>query len=207
MQDICPLPIHWNRIFSRLCAAATASGRDVPEPPVPLILAGWAYSNDVDKQRRWRDTVSWAERWGFTRIIADEITPEMMYRVSSPTTYQVGPLGGPMYLPWDFDLKPTVSREQADRAIEILRDQWPEIAGPDLCEITRPLRFTGAKKRRLVVDADHTKTPPWGTWTRLGRGVERRAFTRFRAAVNAAIAPLMVDHIDFVHEGPEQQSR
>lgn len=39
--------------------------------------------------------------------------------------------------------------------------------------------------------------PPWGSWLSLARGGSRRAFTRFRAAVNAAIKPHEVDHIDF----------
>ena len=29
-------------------------------PPVPLILAGWVFSNDHEKKRRWDQTIEWA---------------------------------------------------------------------------------------------------------------------------------------------------
>ena len=82
--------------------------------------------------------------------------------------------------------------------LEILKDRWPQIAGPELAAMTRPLGFTGRRKRKLLVWADTKTTPPWGSWTKLSiRLPERRKFTIFRNAVNAAIAPMQVDHIEF----------
>ncbi len=199
MQEICPLPIHWHRVHMALSEAAVAADRKIPPPPTPLILSGWNFTNDVVKHERWRQTVAWAEKWGFAGII-QELTPEMMHRVEHPTAYDIGPMGGPMHLPWNYEPRPIVSNADAEHAVNLLQADWGKIAGPDLCNITRPLRLTGKKRRKLLVGVDPSATPPWGTWTALTTGPERRSFTRFRAAVNATIDPLMVDHIDFVHE-------
>jgi hypothetical protein len=88
--------------------------------------------------------------------------------------------------------------------MEILRSNWHDIAGSKLCDVTSPLRFEGVKRRRLVVFAKIEASPPWGTWTELDGDQNRRLFfTRFHTAVNAAIFPLEVDHIDFVHKSPK----
>ena len=206
MEDICPLPIHWHRVFTRLSDAAVESNRNIPPPPTPFILAGWAYTNDVGKRERWRQTIAWAEKWGFTAI-TEELTSDMMHQVVHPTSYDIGPLYGPMHLPWSFEPKPVVSNEEAERAVVLLQADWEKIAGIDLCKTTRPLRLTGEKRRRLVVYADPSESPPWGTWTKLAIGPERREFTRLRAAVNAAVHLLTVDHIDFVHDDRDRGPR
>ena len=97
MITICPQPPHWAAICQRLIELARIADQSIPPSPKPLILAGWAYSNDLEKQARWRETVEWAEKWGFTEIIK-AITPEMMYQFENPSTNQIGPLGGPMHL-------------------------------------------------------------------------------------------------------------
>jgi len=54
-------------------------------PPKPLILAGWAYSNDIEKKKRWEETVDWAtknECQGLLKNIADED----FYFVTEPTS-------------------------------------------------------------------------------------------------------------------------
>ena len=203
METICPHPLDWAHIDSLLKQAAANSSRRVPPPPTPLILGGWAFTNDVEKRDRWLETVRWAEEWGFTDILQG-IKPDMMYEVESPTSYEVGINGGPMYLPWNFESRPLVSEQDAKNAVLLLKENWSEIAGEELSAATTPLRLTGLKKRRLLVSADPNYTPRWGSWTQLidsGRG---REFTRFRASVNKAIHPLMVDHIDFVHESRQE---
>jgi hypothetical protein len=30
-----------------------------------LILNGWVFSSDADKERRWKETVEWAKKYGF----------------------------------------------------------------------------------------------------------------------------------------------
>jgi len=77
--------------------------------------------------------------------------------------------------------------------------QWTEIAGPGLGAVTRPLAFTGKKARRLVICVEDTAIAPWGGWTCLSSDEsKRRSFTQFRRAVNDAIAPHEVDHIEFI---------
>lgn len=73
-QDfICPFPNRWNEIFKDLCKAhETLMGIKLPSkpsemrgadaPPTPLILNGWVFSNEQDKQERWQETLRWAEK-------------------------------------------------------------------------------------------------------------------------------------------------
>lgn len=187
----------WDDLFKRLTAHARMHPCIPPSPPKPLILAGWAYSNDVEKMLRWEETLAWARINGCADIV--EISDEDFYFVDEPTSYTVGPLGGPMYLPWDFKQKDRPPTNQVLDNIEALKSRWQDIAGPELGLITRPLMFTGAKARRLLVQANATARPPWGDWSHLS-AVEskRRTFTLFRSSINKAIAPYEVDHVDFV---------
>ena len=55
---ICPMPIKWNEIYEPLLAFYEKQ-KGIPKPPIPLILAGWVYSNDIEKSIRWKETISW----------------------------------------------------------------------------------------------------------------------------------------------------
>jgi hypothetical protein len=193
---VCPVPLAWVRVHGLLRNAWEQDGRQGTPPPTPLILGGWFHTNDVEKARRWRETCTWATENGYTHLIPD-FAREEQYQVVAMSSYDIGPLGGPMYLPWSFDPKEKPSDAAVSLAMEKLREQWASIAGPTLAPITRPLRFTGIKKRRLVVLADGSTKPPWGEWHYLAPGERRRTFMALRQAVNDAIAPMMVDHIDF----------
>lgn len=70
---ICPKPIRWNDIFSDLCAAYQKQTckklpsnvvdiRETGGPPTPLILNGWVFTGDSEKNQRWIETVDWAKR-------------------------------------------------------------------------------------------------------------------------------------------------
>jgi hypothetical protein len=197
MKRVCPNPMPWNEAFKRLTNYAQLYPCNPPSPPKPLILTGWAYSNDVDKMQRWEETVDWAKKNGCSNLVAD-ISDRDFYVVEEPTSYSVGPMGGPMYRAWDFEAKKRPSSEQITRFMDILLSQWSEIIGNEIGSITRPLAFAGEKARRLLVYADAASTPPWGGWAHLSKKeAERRTFTHFRAAINKAIAPHEVDHIDF----------
>jgi hypothetical protein len=198
MQTVCPLPAQWHEIYQRLLAAWEKSGREGVAPPKPLILAGWAYSNDVEKKRRWEETVAWANSSGLDSVL-QHLRPDHFYGVAELTTYNVGPMGGSMHLPWSFDTKTVPNFEAINEALTLLEEKWVSIAGPELAGATRPLRFSGAKSRRLVVLANPKFSPPWGSWSHLAHSEARRAFTHFRAAINEAVHPLEVDHVDFVH--------
>jgi hypothetical protein len=195
MKFVCPQPVSWAKVQSELTQAWEKSGRDGPPPPIPLILNGWIYSNDLEKARRWQETLTWARARDLERVV--EVREQDGYYVEEFTTYEVGPFGGPMYLPWNFEAKPTPAAGSVQTAMTILLRDWPTIVGRVLGGMTEPLRVTGKKKRRLVVKADAEQAPPWGGWNHLGSGEERRTFTRLRSAINQAIAPLGVDHIDF----------
>lgn len=198
MKRICLNPMPWNEAFTRLTKFAKAHPCTPPSPPKPLILAGWAYSNDVEKMRRWEETVAWATDNGCIEVVTG-IPDHDFYFVSEPTTYAIGPTGGPMYRPWDFDSKLRPSSEEVALHFEMLKSRWSEIVGLELAHITHPLAFTGEKARRLLVQAEYFASPPWGGWAYLSSvETERRTFTRFRAAVNKAIAPHEIDHIDFI---------
>jgi len=99
------------------------------------------------------------------------------------------------------------SNEIAAAEIDVLKSIWKGLVGTDLAAATIPLALTGARKRRLLVWADPSQQPPWGSWTTLAKGNERREFSKLRAAVNASIHPLHVDHIDFVHNHDHLQIR
>jgi hypothetical protein len=156
------------------------------------------YSNDAEKKARWDETVVWAKK-NILDSVLQHLRPEQFYYVAEITTYEVGPLGGPMYLPWNIDSKPKPSPRVATEAIASLRDNWNFVVGDELAAATRPLRLTGVKGRRLLVVADPNVRPPWGSWRQLPHSEARRTFTKFRAAINGFLHPLAVDHIDFVH--------
>ena len=61
MTFVCPMPMAWNTIYSKLLDAWQASGAMGPKPPVPLILYGWTFSGRLGKHHWWRETVTWAE--------------------------------------------------------------------------------------------------------------------------------------------------
>lgn len=197
MKRICPNPMPWNEAFTRLTKFAKSHPCTPPSPPKPLILAGWAYSNDVEKMQRWEVTVAWATDNGCIEVVAG-IPDHDFYFVRDLTTYAIGPTGGPMYRPWDFDSKLRPSSEDVAHHFEMLNSRWTEIVGLELAHITHPLAFTGEKARRLLVQAECSACPPWGGWAYLSPvETERRTFTRLRTAVNNAIAPHEIDHIDF----------
>ena len=197
-------PKDWHRFHQFLQSKKQAGQKD---PPVPLILAASDESN-ATKHQRLSAQLYWAQENGriedALRYLSD-IPVEQWNACSSDEWFQDNypkPDGtyGPIHLEWTSDPKPKSSTESNAHAIEILRARWDEVAGQELSGVTSPLRFEGAKGRRLVVLAKRKASPPWGTWTSLDQGENRRFFTRLRAAVNAAIQPLEVDHIDFVHE-------
>ena len=194
MKNICPKPRLWVEIYERLRTICQL--RSLPLPPVPLILHGWAYSNDIQKAERWNATLKCATDHGLSDLVL--LNHSDWYSVDSPSTYEMGPFGGPVYLPWRFAPSTRPSLETVQSVVGALSTNWTAIAG-ELARYTKPLRFTGNKMRRLLVSVDGTAPlPPWGEdWNCLANDDRRRAFTMFRQKINEAIAPMEVDHIDF----------
>jgi len=67
---LCPKPQKWNEIYQKLRVARdTSKESTIPQPPIPLILAGWWASTNKDKHERWAQTLEWAKRYGFSELI------------------------------------------------------------------------------------------------------------------------------------------
>ncbi len=94
--------------------------------------------------------------------IVEEISDQDFYEVDEPTDYEIGPLGGPCYRPWDFEAKVRPTKEELVKYLEYLSAHWGEIAGSDLSTVTRPVAFTGKKARRLLVQAGGAASPTVG---------------------------------------------
>lgn len=204
LQRICPNSSRWNEVSQQLLRYAQTHVCHPSRPPTPLILGGWALSNDVEKMQRWRETVDWVTANG-CRNIVEQIPDEDFYKVEKPSSQPVGPMGGPCYRPWDFEAKVRPPEDELRKHFEYLSTYWADIAGPGLSAITRPVAFTGRKARRLLVQAEQAASPPWGGWSHRDQDeARRRTFTRFRSTVNKAINPHEVDHIDFIEARDEK---
>lgn len=81
MRRICPNPMPWHDVFERLARYARTRRCTPPSPPTPLILAGWAFTNDVEKIRRWDETVAWAANNGCPDVV--EVPDGEFYCVDS----------------------------------------------------------------------------------------------------------------------------
>lgn len=192
MKFVCPQPIRWNEIYQGLYDAWKTKWLSDNPPPVPLILNGWVFSDDFDKHHRWLYTIHWAQSMGLGHLIP-ELSENEKYQVLEFSSYVWPQYGEQHHEPSN---KPAASELRA--SLEKLKRDWQQIAGPILFDKTRPIRFTGKKRRRLVVSADPTFSPPWGSWHWVTKDGDKRSFTKFRASVNHAIQPLTVDHIDFI---------
>jgi len=198
MIRICPNPALWYEVYLNLVHYAETHRCNPPQPPRSLVLSGWIFSNDNERKTRWEETVRWASANNCLDLIED-IPISDFYEVEELTTCQIGPLGGPMFRPWDYEPKEVPTQEALESCLNTLIAKWESIAGNDLSEITKPYMFTGKKARRLLVYYQNSTVPPWGAWSHLPDSEsKRRSFTKFRASINEAIAPHEVDHIEFI---------
>lgn len=201
MNFVCPKPLVWDRIYQTLRTYWQRRGEVGPAPPVPLILGGWVHSNDLDKHQRWCATIEWAREHRCSELIP-VLEPEEGYWVQKMSTYDIGPLGGPMYLAWSGESKSKPTAEEYQTAFEKLRARWAYVVGPDLADGTAPFMFAGKKRRNLVVTVEAGLEAPWGTWTAFSQEEsKRRTFTEFRKRLNEVIAPHKVDHVTFRERG------
>lgn len=194
-EIVCPEPGLWHEIYERLASTARDAEPRVPPPPRPLILGGWWGSTDLQKKARWEQTLEWAKRWDLEELIG-ELQDDQMYRVDA-VTLLLPLLSINQNRNWNHKARHRPTDAEAAAAMELLQTNWNSIAGP-LVEYSHPLSLTGSKLRRLLVRADPEAKPPWGDWGKIDRPIAIE-FTRFRRAVNDAIQPHEVDHIDFIH--------
>ena len=120
MHKICPLPRYWHETYQHLITAWRNCGRNGFSPPIPLILAGWAHTNDAEKKARWDETVEWAHNNNLD-FVWEDLRPDQFYCVAEITTYDVGPGGRPMYLPWSFEARSAPSSNATGEALALLK--------------------------------------------------------------------------------------
>ena len=60
MQEICPNPLTWNKVYLDLKSKWLESGKVGKQPPKPLVIDLWANSSDNEKATRWQETLAWA---------------------------------------------------------------------------------------------------------------------------------------------------
>jgi hypothetical protein len=196
---VCPEPLAWLRIYKGLVNFSLINECNPPNPPKPLILNGWVYSNDISKHNQWNRTKLWAARNRCIHLI--ESSQKDFYTVETMSTHAIGPLYNPMYLPWSFERKVSPCREQLIGWLNRLRENWNSVAGSAISESCQPIKFSGKKGRNLICTYTTGSTPPWGEWHRLSNNeMKRLTFTIFRKSVNDMSQPHMVDHITFRRE-------
>ena len=188
---VCPRPAVWHEIYRRCDQAWSESGRCGEPPPAPLVLSGWAFSSDVDKQERWQALLRWSEERSLTHLVALHLPDDGYYVHSICKAYP-----GEHYGCQDHAPAPFPNAAELGAAIERLYDSWAGVAG-SLAQVCKPVEFLGAKGRRLLVLVTENVDPPWGRWDQLSDRSRKHEFTAFRRRVNEVIAPHHVDHIDF----------
>jgi len=73
---ICPQASVWSDFYLGLKEIAERDS--LPSPPVPLILAGWAYSTDNEKMARWKQTIKWLSAHQLDHLL-ERISDSDMY--------------------------------------------------------------------------------------------------------------------------------
>lgn len=189
MKFVCPKVDIWAKIYLNLLDEWKKNGSIGTEPPRVLILGAWAMSDDYDKNKTWNETVLWADRNNLSHII-----PQLKEDEKLMTHFYVLS----MYKYLDFTERPPKykpTEEEVKAAQKILIENWGSYLGSDFAVNTMVKRFTGRKKRRLVVYVKDIYNPPWGTWKEIKNHI---IFSEFRKKINIDISPLEIDHIDFI---------
>jgi len=193
-----PLPSDWAKLHSLLSKAwKLRDDGGLPKPPVPLILAGAAFSRASDIRQRWIDLITWANEYEFSALLSRNLPEPPDHDVADAIAgvSEDGKGWWPEIGEQFHDPKQKPSKKVVAETLEHLKLKWTEIVGNDLARATSPVKFTGKKSRRLIVIANLEFTPPWGSW--YSASCNPKAFSEFRKAINAAISPMEVDDIEF----------
>lgn len=192
------MPFNWAELYGRLLRHWKDLGDDaIPQPPLPLILAGAAFSSTREIRARWAELLDWAEKYGLTEVLMEHYEPPEGedYAERAAGVTQDGRGWWPNTIYWNSEPRVRPTSGQVAAALATLQSGWAKIAGEPLANHTRPLGFTGRKRRRLLVACRPDYVPPWGSWTSLEANPD--AFSSFRKAINQAIACFEIDHVEF----------
>jgi hypothetical protein len=78
-------------------------------------LAGWDFSNDVEKRDRWHKTLAWADRYGQVALLGD---------IAEKSMYVVGELDDsvepPVILKWNYESRSRATADERAQAKNIL---------------------------------------------------------------------------------------
>jgi hypothetical protein len=78
-----PLPEDWARIHTELQKLRKQrNDANIPDPPVPLILAGAAFSTASEIRSRWVQLIDWVNQHGFVTEMGNIIPPAPEYDVA-----------------------------------------------------------------------------------------------------------------------------
>ena len=196
MIRVCPDKHVWFNIYKKL-KGKSIEDPAIPPPPINLILAGWAFSDDFEKKNQWQKTLSWIEKYGGNEYIVN-LTDKDYYIVNELSRsaffdYQWGESSPSAQKP---------SEEQLSEYIEKIKKKWTQIANKD-ASFTEPITFSGTKARCLIVEYRPEELPSWGTWGNdpggyhLQKFTDKAAFSLLRQKINETIHPHKVDHVVF----------
>lgn len=194
-----PHPKNWMAIHTRLKMCSQGLANCSEPVPVPLILAGAAFSSAIEISDRWQATIQWAERYGCMGQLLSiyEAPPAGRDYAEEMAGVSAGGKGWwPDMTHWNREPRRKPSAQEVSQALLHLQEHWSDVVGHPLAAVTRPLAFTGRKSRRLLIQANPYFLPPWGTW--LSCDIAPESFRAFRLAINSEIKPVEVDHVDFL---------
>lgn len=78
-----PYPGKLNDVYNAMCEWADEHPCEPSKPPKPLILGAYWDSTEDEKDRRWREMITWAERNGCAHVldmVSDETADDPMIR-------------------------------------------------------------------------------------------------------------------------------
>lgn len=144
----------------------------------------------LKKKQRWDQTIEWIQLVGCTDLLVEfpKSDQYFVYKISSYIPYEF----------YDLTTKVKPQNEEIKLYLETLIKKWSEILNYDFFVNTRPISFSGAKARRLIVEYNSSYIAPWGSWSNHLVNGRPSLFTELRQNVNDLIHPHGVDHIDFI---------
>lgn len=80
---ISPTPKVWHIIHQSLVSYwENELNKQGSKPPIPLILAGWAFSEDWENRARWEQTLKWVRENNCEHLIPDIAEEDKYYEVN-----------------------------------------------------------------------------------------------------------------------------